>query len=50
MNQEYPINPAIPVDPEVKSWGEFKASEQPLSQAFELQPAAVKLMDRAGYH
>ncbi len=50
VNQEYPINPAIPVDPEVKSWGEFKASEQPLSQAFELQPAAVKLMDRAGYH
>jgi len=50
VNQEYPINPAIAIDPEVKSWGEFKASEQPLSQAFELQPAAVKLMDRAGYH
>lgn len=50
VNQEYPINPAIAVDPEVKSWGEFKASEQPLSQAYKLQPAAVKLMDRAGYH
>lgn len=50
VNQEYPINPAIAVDPEVKSWGEFKASQQPLSQAYELQPAAVKLMDRAGYH
>ncbi|MEH6357722.1 MAG: extracellular solute-binding protein [Pseudomonadales bacterium] len=50
VNQEYPINPAIAVDPEVKSWGEFKASELPLSRAYELQPAAVKLMDRAGYH
>lgn len=50
VNQEYPINPAIAVDPEVKSWGDFKASELPLSRAYELQPAAVKLMDRAGYH
>jgi len=50
VNQEYPVNPAIAVDPEVKSWGDFKASELPLSRAYELQPAAVKLMDRAGYH
>ena len=50
VNQEYPINAAITVDPEVKSWGDFKASELPLSRAYELQPAAVKLMDRAGYH
>jgi len=50
VNQEYPINPTIAVDPEVKSWGDFKASELPLSRAYELQPAAVKLMDRAGYH
>lgn len=49
VNQEYPINPAIATDPEVKSWGDFKASEQPLTRAYELQPAAVKLMDRAGY-
>lgn len=49
VNQEYPINPAIAVDPEVKSWGDFRASELPLSRAYELQPAAVKLMDRAGY-
>lgn len=50
VNQEYPVNPAIAVDPEVKSWGDFVASEQPLTRAYELQPAAVKLMDRAGYH
>jgi iron(III) transport system substrate-binding protein len=49
VNQEYPVNPAIAVDPEVLSWGEFKASQLPLSRAYELQPAAVKLMDRAGY-
>lgn len=50
VNQEYPVNPAISVDPEVKSWGDFIASKQPLTRAYELQPAAVKLMDRAGYH
>lgn len=50
VNQEYPVNPAIAIDPEVKSWGEFKASAQPLTRAYELQPAAVKLMDRAGYN
>ena len=49
VNQEYPINPDIAIDPEVLSWGEFKASKLPLSRAYELQPAAVKLMDRAGY-
>jgi len=49
VNQEYPINPAIEIDPEVQSWGEFKPSQLPLSRAYELQPAAVKLMDRAGY-
>lgn len=49
VNLEYPIDPATAIDPQVESWGEFQASEQPLSQAYELQPAAVKLMDRAGY-
>ncbi len=49
VNQEYPVNPAIPVDPQVASWGSFNDSKLPLSNAYKLQPAAVKLMDRAGY-
>lgn len=49
VNQEYPVNPSVAVSAQVKSWGEFKSSQLPLSRAYELQPAAVKLMDRAGY-
>lgn len=48
-NHEYPANPAVAADPKVASWGEFKASETPLTRAGELQADAVKLMDRAGY-
>ncbi|NNF52287.1 MAG: extracellular solute-binding protein [Gammaproteobacteria bacterium] len=48
-NHEYPANPAVDPDPLVSAWGEFKASETPLSKAGELQSAAVRLMDRAGY-
>ncbi len=47
--QEYPINENIPADPQVSSWGNFKNSTMPLSQAYKLQPEAVKLMDRVGY-
>lgn len=49
VNQEYPINKEITVDNQVASWGKFKASQLPLSDAYKLQPTAVKLMDRAGY-
>lgn len=48
-NHEYPANPSVAADPQVAGWGEFKASEMPLTRAGELQAAAVKLMDRAGY-
>ena len=48
-NQEYPISTDVKVDPQVASWGQFRQSQQPLSQAYILQPNAVKLMDRAGY-
>ena len=49
VNQEYPVNPSVAVSEQVESWGDFAASQLPLSRAYELQPAAVKLMDRAGY-
>ena len=49
VNQEYPVNDQVAVDSQVASWGEFKQSSLPLSQAYVLQPAAVKLMDRAAY-
>jgi iron(III) transport system substrate-binding protein len=49
VNQEYPVSNDVKVHPLVASWGQFRQSQQPLSQAYILQPNAVKLMDRAGY-
>ena len=49
VNLEYPANPAAAIDPIVASWGRFRASPINVSEAGRLQPAAVRLMDRAGY-
>ncbi len=49
VNMEYPANPAVAVDPLVKSWGSFESSQLNVTEAGRLQPAAVRLMDRAGY-
>jgi len=49
VNMEYPANPAVAVDPLVKSWGSFESSQLNVAEAGRLQPAAVRLMDRAGY-
>lgn len=48
-NLEYPAVPAVKADARVAAWGEFKASTLNVARAGELQPAAVRLMDRAGY-
>ncbi len=48
-NMEYPANPAVAPDPLVASWGSFKQNPINVAKAGELQAAAVKLMDRAGY-
>ena len=48
-NMEYPVNQAVKPHPYVAAWGEFKANEQNLAMAGQLQEAAIKLMDRAGY-
>jgi len=49
VNMEFPVNPAAAVDPLVKSWGSFEPSLINVAEAGRLQPAAVRLMDRAGY-
>jgi iron(III) transport system substrate-binding protein len=46
---EYPANPKIKSDSIIKQWGEFKQDIINMSKAGELQGAATKLMDRAGY-
>lgn len=49
VNLEYPANPKIKPDAAVAKWGDFKHNLVNVSKAGELQVAAVKLMDRAGY-
>ena len=46
---EYPASPTAKIDPQVAGWGTFKASPLNVAGAGELQPAAVRLMDRVGY-
>jgi len=48
-NYEYPANPTIQPHPLIAAWGTFKADQQNVAAAGELQVAAVKLLDRAGY-
>jgi iron(III) transport system substrate-binding protein len=48
-NGEYPIRPGIAVSETLQAWGEFKADDLNLGRLGELNPEAVRLMDRAGW-
>ena len=50
VNIEYPLLPTTKVADLVEQWGTFKPQLINVSRAGELQTAAVKLMDRAGYN
>ena len=50
VNMEYPVNPKVPINSFVASWGSFKQNEINLVNAGEKQAAAIQLMDRAGYN
>lgn len=46
---EYPANPNVKPDSIIRHWGPYKMDLINVSKAGELQAAATKLMDRAGY-
>ena len=46
---EYPANPRVPPHPILAGWGAFKMDTVSLAAVGELQPAATRLADRAGY-
>lgn len=48
-NLEYPANPAMEANPIVKAWGDFKRDGLPLEAVAKAQPAAITLMDKAGW-
>ena len=50
VNMEYPVNPDVPVNPAVASWGSFKQNKINLANAGEKQAEAIQLMDRVGYN
>jgi iron(III) transport system substrate-binding protein len=49
LSFEYPANPQAAVNPLVARWGTFKQDDINVAAAGELQAAAVRLADRAGY-
>ena len=49
VNAEYPVNPAIAPSATLKAWGEFKADTVNVAKLGELNAAAVRVMDRAGW-
>ena len=49
-NLEYPANPSVKPDAAVAAWGSFKQNTLNVGQAGQLQGAAIRLMDRVGYH
>jgi len=48
-NFEFPANPEVTPEAVVAAWGPFRQNELNVGKAGELQPAAVRLMDRAGW-
>jgi len=48
-NFEFPANPDVEPEPVVAAWGSFRQNDLNVGKAGELQPAAVRLMDRAGW-
>jgi len=49
VNYEYPVVEGVPPNELVASWGDFKSDLLNLSRLGELNAAAVKIMDKAGW-
>ncbi len=48
-NFEYPANPGVEPVPVVAGWGRFRQAAVNVGRIGELQPAAVRLLDRSGW-
>ena len=49
-NYEYPVNPAVAVDPIVKSWGSFTPDKLNVADVAKHEAAAAKLIDEVGFN
>lgn len=48
-NMEYPVNPRVEPNLQVKAWGAFRQNTDNISHSGEYQEEAIKLMQRIGY-
>ena len=48
-NGEYPVREGVPAGELLNAWGKFKMDSLNLARLGELNPQAVRLMDRAGW-
>ncbi|CAO3421962.1 Fe(3+) ABC transporter substrate-binding protein [Azospirillum doebereinerae] len=48
-NMEYPVNPSVPPHPELTKLGSFKQADVNAAAFAEHTPAALRIMDRAGW-
>lgn len=49
VNYEYPVNPAVDVPKELRSWGTFSEDKMPISKIADLAPEAQMIIDRVGW-
>jgi len=48
-NMEYPVNPSVPPHAELTKLGDFKHADVNAAAFAEFTPAALRIMDRAGW-
>lgn len=46
INFEYPVNPAVDIPDELRSWGTFKEDQMPIARIADLAPQAQMIIDR----
>jgi len=49
LNHEFPVDESVPASDVVRAWGSFKADTSGLARFGELNSAAIRLADRAGW-
>jgi iron(III) transport system substrate-binding protein len=49
VNYEYPVNPAVEVPEELRSWGAFSEDKMSIARIADLAPEAQMIIDRVGW-
>ena len=49
INFEYPVNPAVAIGKELRSWGDFKEDKIEIEKIASLARDAQKIIDKAGW-